>query len=398
MKIFQLTLLLFTHLAIFSQAKIKNLQGQTVDFFEEISKLPIDKPVLVFTWANEYCSPCDMMLDMLQKEYAELKKKYGLRIIAINMDVSDNFPEFYAKKHKSSFGAFTDATNFVKKYKDKKGWTFDHYVDDQANLFKLLDIGGTPSALIFYNNKMQFRLDGFKKPQHFPENTNPNNPEVIQATYDTYLDVFNSFTALEQYFSENWAYSTKEDAYYKRNIVKIGEFFEITDSWITGEIKMRGLSLDVAGFKKAGRHKHYYKNGELEREVSYSVGKKHGITTVYNEKGIVIESSNWANDVLDGAYKEVDEAGGVFEGNFVNGKYDGVWKGTYPNGKPKVENVWKNGLLIEIKFYNDPNGNPLDKGTLTNGSGTRKVYNNKGILIRIETYEAGKFISEYEVK
>jgi antitoxin component YwqK of YwqJK toxin-antitoxin module len=383
--------------SIFSQVNVKNLQGQTVDLFEELDKIPRDKPILVFTWANEYCPPCEKILDALQKEYPELKKDYGLRILTINSDFYEDFPDHYAKNHQSSMGSFTNLTTFVKKYTTKKGWTFDHYIDDQAEFYNISEATGAPSAMVFYDKQLFFRNDGFVIPEH-KKGANFNDPEIIQATVNAYFDVIASFTSIEQYFNAEWMYSVKEDAVYKRNIVKIGEFYEITDSWVTGEIQMRGLSLDVAGTKKYGLYKYYYQNGKLQSETNYRNDKIHGLRKEYNEKGDLIKSSNWADGVLDGAFKEVDEDGGVFEGNFTDEKYDGTWKGFYPNGKPKVENVWGNGLLMEIKFYNDPNGNPLDKGTLTNGSGTRKVYNNQGILIRIETYEAGKFISEYEVK
>lgn len=397
MKNFPLILLLFTHLTIFSQAKVKNLQGQTVDIVDHLEKLPSDKPILLITWSNDYCPPCEKILDALQKEYNVLKKDFDVKIIAINIDFHEDFVKHYAETHQNSFGTYANLTTFVKKYTTKKGWSFDHFVDDESNFYNMIQAEGAPTAFVFYDKETFYRRDGFVVPEAL-KGKNLNSPEIIQATVNEYKDVLASFTSLEKYYNPDWKYSTKEDAVYKRSIFKIGEFYEITDSWITGEIQMRGLSLDIAGNKKNGLFKFYFKNGKLAIETTYRNDKEHGLSKEYNEKGDIIKSSNWVDGVLSGAYKEVDEDGGVFEGNFINGNYDCIWKGIYPNGKVKVENVWKNGLLMEIKFYNDPNGNALDKGTLTNGSGTRKVYNNQGKLIRIETYEAGKFISEYEVK
>jgi thiol-disulfide isomerase/thioredoxin len=390
-------LALFAMNSIFAQVNVKNLQGKTVDLFDELDKIPSDEPILVFTWANEYCPPCEKVLSAIQKDFSKLKKDFGLHVVAINIDDEVEFPKHYANEHQSSMGSYINLPSFVKKYTDRKGWAFDHYVDDQAEFYNISQADGAPTAFIFFEEKIYFRQDGFTIPEH-KKGANLNDPEIIQATVDTYIDVVRSFSAYESYFSADWLYSTKEDAVFRRSIVKIGSHYEITDSWVTGEIQMRGMSLDVKGIRKFGTFKYYFQNGNLQAEINYANGNKHGVEKQYNEKGILTKLITWVNDVREGPHKDIDEEGGSFEGFYKNNEYDGTWKGFYPNGKPKSENIWENGRLKEIKFYNDPNGNPLDKGTLTNGNGTRKVYNNQGKLIRIDTFEAGKFISEYIVK
>jgi antitoxin component YwqK of YwqJK toxin-antitoxin module len=243
---------------------------------------------------------------------------------------------------------------------------------------------------------LEYRQDGFTIPEH-KKGSNMNDPEIVNATLLSYLDVIQSFTAFERYHSEDWTYSTKENATYRSSIVKIGNLYEITDSWITGEIQMRGMASDISGLKRVGAFKFYFKNGNLETEVTFVNNKPHGVQKRFDEKGKLIEQITWVNGVKDGACIETDDEGGYWEGFYKNDRIHGTWKGFYPNGKPKAENVWENGLLKEINFYKDPNGNPLDKGTLVNGSGTRKKYDNKGKLMAILTFEAGKFISEYQV-
>jgi antitoxin component YwqK of YwqJK toxin-antitoxin module len=160
---------------------------------------------------------------------------------------------------------------------------------------------------------------------------------------------------------------------------------------------MRGMSEDIAGNKKVMAYKYYYKNGNIESEVVFVDNKKHGVEKTYFEDGKLKESITWVNGVQEGETKSYDDDGGYFTGSYKNGKFDGLWKGFYPDGSPKVENLWQEGRLIEVRFYNSPTGTPLDKGTLINGSGTRKTYNNQGKLESIITYEEGKFVSEYNV-
>lgn len=257
----------------FSQINLKNLQGQTVAFFDELKKYPSDAPVLVFTWANEYCPPCEKILDALKTDYATLNNDYGLRIMTINVDHGDGFIEHYNDVHKSSLGNYTTTYGFVRKYKDKKGWNFDHYADDNESFITAIEATGTPTAFIFLNDQVEFRLDGFTVPEH-KKGANLNDPEIIKATKQTYMDVISSFYAYERYFSQKWMYSTKEDATYRRSIVKVGDMYEITDSWVSGEIQMRGMSTDILAINKVGSYKFYHKNGKIETEITYVNGKK----------------------------------------------------------------------------------------------------------------------------
>ena len=393
--LFWFTLLAFP-VVLNAQIYLSNLQGQRVELFDEVSKSSEGKPVLVITWANEYCYPCEKILDKLQEDYARLKKEYGLRIITINLDEEESFKSHYQEKHQSSMGAYTSMPAFVRKYKDKKGWTMDHYIDDKKEFYETTKSTGAPGAFIFFDGIFDYRKDGFTIPNH-KKDASYSDPEIIQATIDSYLEVIASYTALEKYYSEDWRYSDKANAVYKRSIVKIGNFYEITDSWITGEIQMRGMSEDIAGNKKVMAYKYYYKNGNIESEVVFVDNKKHGVEKTYFEDGKLKESITWVNGVQEGETKSYDDDGGYFTGSYKNGKFDGLWKGFYPDGSPKVENLWQEGRLIEVRFYNSPTGTPLDKGTLINGSGTRKTYNNQGKLESIITYEEGKFVSEYNV-
>lgn len=91
-----------------------------------------------------------------------------------------------------------------------------------------------------------------------------------------------------------------------------------------------------------------------------------------------------------GTWSEYYENGNIMsEYNFENGKPNGTCKYYYDNGQLWTERVLKDGLNWEVKSNFDKNGKPLDKGTLKNGTGSMKLYNEEGQLTETITYENG---------
>ena len=78
----------------------------------------------------------------------------------------------------------------------------------------------------------------------------------------------------------------------------------------------------------------------------------------------------------------------------INEQYVGQIEVFYENGNPKVTLFYKNGSLMEVNSYFDKDGNKLDKGTLKNGNGTLKEYDENGKLLNTKIYENGMYIRE----
>ena len=70
----------------------------------------------------------------------------------------------------------------------------------------------------------------------------------------------------------------------------------------------------------------YYCNGQLESEGNWKNGKKDGLWKYYNKKGILKLESNWKN-----------------------GKKDGLWKNYNKKGVLKSERNYKDGKRVTIK-------------------------------------------------
>ncbi|WP_271785318.1 toxin-antitoxin system YwqK family antitoxin [Aquimarina algiphila] len=70
----------------------------------------------------------------------------------------------------------------------------------------------------------------------------------------------------------------------------------------------------------------------------------------------------------------------------------GVHTFYYPNGKIWSKVIYKNGIPNEVLSNFKTDGTQQDKGSLKNGTGTLKIYNEKGRLVIVEKYKNGKFL------
>jgi antitoxin component YwqK of YwqJK toxin-antitoxin module len=78
----------------------------------------------------------------------------------------------------------------------------------------------------------------------------------------------------------------------------------------------------------------YYDNGIKRSEYTCGNGKYIGPYKIWDEKGILLESGNYKNDIKDGNWHMYDGDNGqlLVEGMYKNGKKDGHWKFFNENG------------------------------------------------------------------
>lgn len=85
----------------------------------------------------------------------------------------------------------------------------------------------------------------------------------------------------------------------------------------------------------------FYPNGKLAEETMYKNNQKTGPYKKYAVNGIVIEESNYKNDLFDGLaiFRDAEDGTIVSQGKFVNGKKMGIWQ-FFEKGKlVKEENM-----------------------------------------------------------
>ena len=82
----------------------------------------------------------------------------------------------------------------------------------------------------------------------------------------------------------------------------------------------------------------YYENGKLRSEGNYKEGKKEGVWKEWYENGQLDEIINYKDGKRDGLRKVWYENGELeHKGNYDEGKKEGVWKYWYENGHLRKE-------------------------------------------------------------
>ncbi len=284
-----LLLALILQTAFSQEIIVKNLQGEDVDFNKIVQQSKKDQPTLVITWADTYCGVCRTIINELQNQYIPLKENYNLRVITLNTDSNKDgyFKKYYNRKFGDDKEPFTSITNYVKQDIGVQKWNFEKYVDEYFNFFNTAKLTGAPAIYIFYNGNAKFIRKGFWVPKDAKSSDSGEKLKqtVSTLTVDNLARILASMYANTAYLNKNKGFTIKEEATYKRTIVKIGDLYEITDSWITGEIQMKGTFKDMIGDIHHGKTVWYYKNGKLKISGNYYEGKKDSVWYYYDEKG-----------------------------------------------------------------------------------------------------------------
>jgi len=106
--------------------------------------------------------------------------------------------------------------------------------------------------------------------------------------------------------------------------------------------------------------------------------------------GLIHGNRSGANG-LDG-FAAIVPAQQILEVLDIAPKFSGKHVFYYPNGKIWSERIYKDGLPWSVISNFDLNGNPQEKGTLTNGNGTLHNWNEKSTMSEVQIFKSGKYI------
>ncbi len=139
----------------------------------------------------------------------------------------------------------------------------------------------------------------------------------------------------------------------------------------------------------------YHANGVIESRGHLVDFLPHGIYRKYNEKGQLISEEGFRFGILQGESRFYYDDGQLkMVENFSEGNTNGSYRYYYENGQLWTELETKDGKAWTVKSNYDRNGKAKDKGTLKDGNGTVKRYDEKGKLIAIEHYKNGELTKE----
>jgi antitoxin component YwqK of YwqJK toxin-antitoxin module len=103
-----------------------------------------------------------------------------------------------------------------------------------------------------------------------------------------------------------------------------------------------------------GVHKTFFKNGKLEREVTYKNNVLDGDYRTYYENGRVHQEKHYKDGKLNGVFKAYDEENVLyFENNYKDDKQDGISNKYYMNGILQYRDTYKDGNIIRRESYSE---------------------------------------------
>jgi len=103
-----------------------------------------------------------------------------------------------------------------------------------------------------------------------------------------------------------------------------------------------------------------YKNGRKLAEGNYKDGKQEGLTVAWHENGLKKAEANFNDGKQEGlAVKWHENGQKAVENNWKYSKQEGLAVGWHENGLKAGESDWKDGKKISSKYWNNK-GEPVD--------------------------------------
>lgn len=186
------------------------------------------------------------------------------------------------------------------------------------------------------------------------------------------LTVMAECQKIEKFFDYNWHECEAADASFYSVAVKTDSGWYRKDFFAhSGSPQMAGTCEDSAGKIENGIFYYFFPDKKLNRTGYYKHGKKQGLWLSYHSNGMMSDSTFYQ------------------DGNNV-----GVSMGWYPDGNPKdSENITSDGSGMGIYWFN--NGQPSAAGRFKNWkpNGKWQYFHPNGKTSSLEMYEEGNLTS-----
>ncbi len=132
----------------------------------------------------------------------------------------------------------------------------------------------------------------------------------------------------------------------------------------------------------AGKAFTLWENGQNKSEGNYKDGKKEGLEVWWYENGKKKKEINYKNGKRDGLCVEWRENGQRWdEKNYKDGKFDGLWMAWHSNGQQMMEVNYKDGEIDGLDVWWHKNGQKKKEVNYKDGEeveGSAKYWNSKG--------------------
>lgn len=138
----------------------------------------------------------------------------------------------------------------------------------------------------------------------------------------------------------------------------------------------------------------YHKNGIVATRGLLIDFQPHGLQKNYDENGKLLSEQSYHLGVLEGESRYYSDEKLVMVHNFKDNEMEGLSMYYHLNGQLWSVVEIRNKKLWSVISNFDKYGKSKDKGTLKDGNGSMKRYDENGKLIAIEYYKNGELIKE----
>jgi len=123
----------------------------------------------------------------------------------------------------------------------------------------------------------------------------------------------------------------------------------------------------VMGGSKHGQWTTYDGDGNISTVANYIAGMKNGVELTFNKRGMIEGRTSYLNNQLDGLSGTYKNGRPLQETMYKNGQFHGITKKYFKNGKLQQEIGFKNGKQDGMLRYYDEEGNVTLEYVYKNG-------------------------------
>ncbi|MDP8204234.1 MAG: toxin-antitoxin system YwqK family antitoxin [Candidatus Tenebribacter mawsonii] len=287
--------------------------------------------------------------------------------------------------------------------------TDDVVYSEEIRKVVLKNSGNKPfTGKVLYHNKegvLQFELQ-YKDGINFTDNLKISinslcniKKQPFEYYWDIELDTLGIF--LKDFyapFSGILVYNSETDTLFKDNELNFGFESTYKSGFKNGLSKYyrNGVLESVINYKNNKLHgyaKNYYENGNIQSESNFKNGKLSGVATSFHQNGKIESKINYDKGIItDNKVSEFYDSGNLKSTiQYADGKINGFLQEFYENEKPKCKINYKDGEINGKWSYWKMDGELLDSGNLTDGTGVIKHYYDNYNLKYEANYKNDKF-------
>lgn len=297
-------------------------------------------PIIVVTYANQWCSSCVSLINALDREYQRYGAQHAVKLYAVNVDHSYTASEIFSK------AAIWKNVEVL--------------FDKNDDFMKAMQTESAPKI---------FFLDANQQVVHVEESAAMS----VEKAYKLAADIKKgTVRAGKLFFNRSWWPVPERDtgAMYYRTVNKLSSGnWQVRDYYLaTNKVQMEAEAQVVYPTYYVGTVKYFHPDGSLQSLAPYKNGKRNGLYIKYHPNGEKEEECIFTDNKITGKLKRFYSNGKLkFTGEYKNGELEGIASSYYETGEKQMVANYKQGKYDGEVTVWYKSGNLMAQGEFSNG-------------------------------